>query len=206
MSAQLAQRSTFMLYGAMALAVAAGLSALPPLDPLEVLREQGGPWGLLTALLHLGLAGLGTLACRRAFVRQGVALLQGRHMGGFCAVAVLAAWAWWLGSWLFIEVADGRALLWLEMLPLWLWPAGLLHPGPGSERARHRASKPAVAHFGGTALHPLAYGFEDDRMLEQVHMAGPRHRQSFTAGPQRGLGREHDAVAGAEDAQHLGRL
>jgi hypothetical protein len=32
-----------MLYGAMALAVAAGLSALPPLDPLEVLREQAAP-------------------------------------------------------------------------------------------------------------------------------------------------------------------
>ncbi|WP_148289633.1 hypothetical protein [Ideonella sp. B508-1] len=205
MSAQLAQRSTFMLYAAMALAVAAGLSALPPLDPLEVLREQGGAWGLLAALLHLGLAGLGLLACRRAFMRQGLTLLQGRRVCGVCAAAVLGAWAWWLGSWQFTEVADGRALLWLEMLPLWLWPAGLLHPGPAHERpGRHSA--PAIRPFGRHPLQTLAYGFEDDALLEQVHMAGPRYRQSFTAGPQRALGREHDAVAGAEDAQHPGRL
>ena len=73
MSAQLALRSTFMLYAAMALAVAAGLSALPPLDPLEVLREQGGAWGLLTALLHLGLAGLG-------FVQAPVGTLLGHEL------------------------------------------------------------------------------------------------------------------------------
>jgi hypothetical protein len=133
-----------MLYGAMALAVAAGLSALPPLDPLEVLREQAGPWGLLTALLHLCVAGLCTLACRRAFVRQGFAL-QGRRMRWLCAAAVLGAWLWWLGSWQFTEVADGRALLWLEMLPLWLWPAGLLSPGPVRESGLRRSVPAAPA-------------------------------------------------------------
>jgi hypothetical protein len=114
------------------------------------------------------------------------------------------AWLWWLGSWQFTEVADGRALLWLEMLPLWLWPAGLLSPGPVREPvcgAQCRRS-PASAR----APCPLAYGLEDGRVLEQVHMAGPRYRQSFTAGPHGALGREHDAVAGAEDAQHRGRF
>jgi hypothetical protein len=194
-----------MLYGAMALAVAAGLSALPPLDPLEVLREQAGPWGLLTALLHLCVAGLCTLACRRAFVRQGFAQLQGRRMRWLCAAAVLGAWLWWLGSWQFTEVADGRALLWLEMLPLWLWPAGLLSPGPVRESGLRR-SVPAAPRFGPSALQPLAYGLEDSRVLEQIHMAGPRYRQSFTAGPHGALGRERDAVAGAEDAEHRGRF
>ena len=205
MSAHLAQRSTLMLYGAMALAVAAGLSALPPLDPLEVLREQAGPWGLLTALVHLCLAGLGALACRRAFVRQGFDLMQGLRARGVCATLVLGAWAWWLGSWQFTEVADGRALLWLEMLPLWLWPAGLLSLGPNRASPR-RTSVPVAARFGGAALNPLAYGLEDSRLLEQIDMAGARYRQSFTTGPQRALGREHDAVAGAEDAQHGGRI
>lgn len=200
MSAHLAQRSTLMLYGAMALAVAAGLSVLPPLDPLEVLREQAGPWGLLTALLHLCVAGLCTLACRRAFVRQGFALLQGYRMRWLCAAAVLGAWLWWLASWQFTEVADGRALLWLEMLPLWLWPAGLLSPGPVRESGQRR-SGPAVGRFGGGPLQPLAYGLEDSRVLEQVHMAGTRYRQSFTTGPHGPLRREHDAVAGAEDTQ-----
>lgn len=204
MSAQIARRSTLMLYLAMALAVGCGLSVLPPLDPLAPLRER--PWAssLLPAALHLALASLGAHICRCTILRQGDAKEYGRGLQWLCAGAVAAAWLWWLGTWRYDEQADARALLWLEMLPLWLWPAGLRGQSAMSV-LRHANSTRAKPAFLSTGLQALQYGVEDSGLLEQVDMTGPRHRQDFAAGPDRAPRGEHNAVARAEDTQHGGR-
>lgn len=199
MSTPIARRSTVMLYLAMSLAVGCGLSMLPPLDPLEALRQPPEPLGGLAALLHLGLSSLGVEACRRALLRQGGALATGRRLAWLGLGAVAAAWLWWLGTWQLTPTADARALLWLEMLPLWLWPAGLLDlratPRPQDASDAATFNRPAL-------LQALPYGFEHSGLFEQIDVTGLRHRQSFTTGPHRQPGREHDAVTGAVEAQH----
>ncbi len=195
----IARRSTVMLYLAMTLAVGCGLGMLPPLDPLEALRQPPDPLGGVAALLHLGLASLGMAACRRALQRQGSRWAARRWLvwGGHGVVAV--AWLWWLGSWQLTPTADARALLWLEMLPLWLWPAGLLD----LRMANRPEDASGVAALGrAPLLQALPYGFEHSGLFEQIDVAGLRHRQSFTTGPHRQPGREHDAVTGAVEAQH----
>lgn len=174
------RRSSALLFAALALAMACGLGSLPPVDPLRSLRELAGAPALLAAALHLGLAALGAEASRRALARQGVALCEGEAARWGVAVTSVMAWLWWVGQWQLGEVADARALLWLEMLPLWLWPAGLLQ-APSAQAAAHR-----VEHFGAA---------------EQIDMPGARHLEPVRPRPRLGRLGEHDVVAAAEHRQ-----
>jgi hypothetical protein len=106
MTPELARRCELFLFCAMAAAVGAGLWVVPAFDIFGALQRLQAPFGLIAAVSHVLLAWLS-------------------------GELVLGAMAVWMSSLWHPHGADARALLWLQTLPLWLWPAGLMGPRQG---------------------------------------------------------------------------
>lgn len=134
------------MYAAIHVALACGMLSLGPVDPWGLLRPTHDGWFWTTLLL----------SCHAAWALASIELvLRGlaRRIDSRCTqplvrllavLAVLLATAAWLLSAALSGAAesDARALLWLQLLPLGLWPAGLIGRQIG---ARRPGTEPAAA-------------------------------------------------------------
>lgn len=194
MSQEAQRRADLFLFAALNLALVAGLSVLPPFDLLAPLARWAAPMGLLIGLVHGLLAWLGgdlALRCLALRVHPFWAGTAGRY-----GLRLLLAAA--LGWWLLSQVgpgghADARALLWLQALPLLLWPAGLLGRA-GSVRAQRLVDGPRIEPESAQHFH------HDTGMMNQVDMGRGGHMADLRPRQQRRVRREHDVVARAEAA------
>jgi len=184
-------RCSLVLFLALSLGVGCGLIALPAFDPLLALNP-GQPWSRALAFAAHGLlAWAGTEMIRRQLPAQKSPVWSDAAGRWVQALAVVAAFAWWTTSLWSVSAPDARALVWLESLPLWLFPAGLLR-FPSVDRR-----KPQAGVGGVKALQHLRH---DTLLIQQIDMGGGGHMAFFGVGQHRMAGREHDVVAVAEKA------
>lgn len=127
MTPDISRRCGLSLFFAMAIAVAAGLWALPAFDPLTSLHRLEAlgntPW--LAGATHAVLgACAGAMSWRQLARRVDRAWDERPAWLALGLVWFLGLGAWMLGT-LEDRGGDARGLLWLEMLPLWLAAAGL---------------------------------------------------------------------------------
>jgi len=181
----------------MALAVGGGLMALPVVDPLEALGHHGLLATLLAGVLHGLLAWLGgSLALRRLACRTHPSW-AGRRARWALGLLLGAGLGWWLltgqAAPLHRAGADARPLMWLQLLPLLLWPAGLLTLQSGDRGHGGRGGK--------RSAHPTQDLRQGPGVVNQVNV--PRGGQVVDLGARqaRAGGRKHDVVAMAKTAQ-----
>lgn len=206
MTPDIARRCAVSLYAAMAVAVGCGLLVVPPFDWLGLVQRLPAPAGLLAGAVHAGLAWWAASLCLRTLAdpsaAHGRAAPLGRASRLMLMLTVALAWGLWLVHLQWSDGGDARALLWLQLSPLWLWPAGLrsarLPTGvrrpvaaPGSlESGTPKPRADATEHLG-----------DDLRPVDHVDMGRPGHAKALGTRQHRRGGREHDVVAVAEAAQ-----
>lgn len=134
MTPDLHRRLGLALFLAMSLATAAGLSLLPAFDPVAGLRPLLGA-GAGVLLVAAAAAG-SQFTLRRLGVQPWLRPLAWATLG-------LATGVWLFGGSELSAAADGRALLWLVLTPLWLTAAGL--GGSGKAQAGV-VSRPSARH------------------------------------------------------------
>ncbi|OYT86983.1 MAG: hypothetical protein CFE46_12175 [Burkholderiales bacterium PBB6] len=128
MTPELARRCELFLFCAMAAAVGAGLWVVPAFDIFGALQRLQAPFGLIAAVSHVLLAWLSGELVLARLARRHHSAWQRRAVRAGLVVLVMGAMAVWMSSLWHPHGADARALLWLQSLPLWLWPAGLMGP------------------------------------------------------------------------------
>jgi len=184
-------RCSLVLFLALSLGVGCGLIALPAFDPVLALNP-GQPWSLALAFAAHGLlAWASTEMIRRQLPSRTTPVWSDAAGRWAQALALAAAFAWWTARLWSVSAPDARALVWLESLPLWLFPAGLLRFPSVSGR------RPQIDVGGLKALQHLRH---DGRLIHQIDMGGGGHMAFFGVGQHRIAGREHDIVAVAEEA------
>jgi len=182
----MSRRCGLVLFLALSIAAAAGLLALPALDPVAAFRPGLGPW-LPGAALAIAAAAGGRYASRQ--------LAHRIHPAGAAQPTRALLWlAWGIGSAIWLQgqldtaMGDGRLLLWLALTPLWLAAAGLWG-GNGRSPTGRRAAE-------GLPQQALDRG-----VMNQVDVRGGA--DVARPGPgQQGIGRrEDDVVAMPPDAE-----
>jgi hypothetical protein len=192
MTPEIARRSASLLFVALALAAGFGLMSLPAFDWLGPISRLPGVLGWMGFGLHTGLAWL----CTSLVLRQ---LAQHVHPDWeatptrWMVVALIGlALIWWLQSALRTGSADGRGLLWLETLALWLWPAGLLSAAPHPARANR-------GRLDG--MEPAEYRWHDTGSMKEVEVGSGGHMALGRPRQHRAPGRKHNVVRLAEDTE-----
>jgi hypothetical protein len=193
MTPELTRRCASFLFLALALATAFGLMSLPAFDWLEPITRLSGELAWLTFSLHATLTWLCISLVTRQLARHVHPAWQSSAARGAALVLLGLALGWWLLTHYRLDNADGRGLLWLQTLVLLLWPAGLLSG----------TARPARSNRGGDIddAELSQYCWHDTGAMKEVevgrggHMASPRARQH------RALGRKHDVIRVAEDAE-----
>jgi hypothetical protein len=185
MTQDVQRRSEFVLFVALSLGLGAGLWVLPAFDPLDALSRWPAPAALIAGLLHGVLAWMGGELALACLVRRQLAGRQPAALRWAWRVLVAGALAWWAASPWWQAVHDARALLWLQLMPLLLWPSGLL--GWRDLRSAARAE-------------PMQQVRHDQRVQDQVHVR--RGGQMPVAGVRQAsrAGRKDDVVAMAVEA------
>jgi hypothetical protein len=191
MPVNLARRCALVLFLALSLGVGCGLIAAPAFDPLAWLPQGGWARGSLPFLLHGLLAWGSTVLVRRQLSARVDASWSAPAARWALNLGVVAALAWWAASAWSSSVPDARALLWLELLPVWLAASGVLRD-PLAERRR----LPADVGSGETTQHFR----HDTRLMNQIDVGSGGHMTVLGASQQRMARREHDVVAVAEKA------
>lgn len=190
MTLAIARRTDAALFAALALALGFGLLAAPAFDPLEILSQHRVLFWL-AGCLHAALGWWGGELALASLGRRFHPAWNGTATRWALGVALLVALAWW---WMSLQapsshLADGRPLLWLELQPLMLWPAGLL------------ARRSVIDEPVFTTLEQGQHHCHDTRMMNQVdvrrggHMADPRIGKA-------GAGRRKDDVVTVTEAAH----
>lgn len=131
MPAHMHQRSQWILFAALASASAGGFMLLPSGNPWRVWPGGAGDLAtdrLFIPALQLLLTVWGIDVCRAVLARRGMLVLQHRTIRWFLVLVGVAVWYGSMSSGLESPPGsrDTRALLWLQTLPLWLWPSGLV--------------------------------------------------------------------------------
>lgn len=189
MTPDMSRRYALALYLALSAAVGVGLLSMPAFDPMYPLRPWLGAWSAGALLAMAALAG-GLLSLRQ--------LGRSIHPAWSTPVTRAILWLTWaiaLAIWsmglLHAQAADGRALLWLTLSPLWLAASGLWGRAlPGSGVAPQRLPIERFPQRG-----------EGLGMVEQVDVRRPLDVQRPGAGQERVRGREDDVVAMAVNAE-----
>lgn len=187
MTPDMSRRCGLALFLALSIAAAAGLIALPALDPVAAWQPWLGLWLPGAALSVAAAAGgrytLHQLA-RRVHPTWGASPLRALLWLGWG----VGSSAWLLGQ-LHATAGDGRLLLWLALTPLWLAAAGLWGGGAGRSPARRGATKglPEQSLDGG--------------VMNQVDVRRGADVARPSPGQQGVRSREDDIVAMAPDAE-----
>lgn len=189
MTPDMSRRYGLALFLALSTAVGVGLLSMPAFDPMFPLRQWLGPW-FSGALLAISALVAGHLTLRQLGRRIHPAWASQPSRALLCLAWGLALSVWVLGL-LHAQVADGRALLWLVLAPLWLAASGLwgrATPGSGAvTRSRPTERLPQRGdHFG---------------MVQQIDVRSARDVQLPGPGKHGVRGREDDVVAMAVDAE-----
>ena len=202
MSPELSLRSRRVLVVALAMAAAFGLSLMSPFDHGEWLRHSplAGPW--LAALAHGGAGWWGLMLAVQAWAPSG---LRGTPASGavsaVAAMGVGVALLMWVLSLLLSGAADARALLWLQILPLWSHLARLaLSPRPpfDGRRAAMGGQGPEVALTQGPEQ-----AIKHRRVVQQGQVGHTGHTQMLRPGPRVAQRGKHDGVAVAVGTDDL---
>ena len=189
MTPDMSRRYGLALFLALSIAVAVGLLSVPAFDPMVLLRPWLGTW-FGGALLAAGALVGGHITLRQLGRR-----IHPAWSGQASRALLWTGWALALSTWLLgllsAQVADGRGLLWLALVPLWLVASGLWsRPARGS---RH-VSRPRPTER-------LPQRGESLGMVQQVDVRRAGDVQLPSPGKQSVRGREDDVVAMAVDAE-----
>lgn len=186
MTQDVQHRSEFVLFFAMSLGLGAGLWVLPAFDLLDPLTHWFAPAALLAGLLHGLMAWLGGELVLACVARRQSPARRLRALRWSVRSLLATGLAWWaLSPWWSGGQHDARALLWQQLLPLLLWPAGLL----------------CWADLrSGTRGQPVQQRRQGLGVVHQSHMG--RGRQVVMPGIRQagGAGRKNDLVTVAVEA------
>jgi hypothetical protein len=193
MTPEVTRRCASFLFLALALATGFGLLSMPAFDWLSPITRLSGALGWLPLVLHAGLTWLCTTLVMRQLALHVHPAWYTRHTRWLALAVVGAALAWWLQSAYRLGSADGRALLWLQTLVLWLWPAGLLSAPLVPSRSRRNGDANGVEQ--------AQYRWHDTGSMKEVEVGSAGHMALRRPRQQRSVGRKDDVVSAAEDTE-----
>ena len=194
MTPEITRRCASLLFLALALATGFGLMSLPAFDWLGPVARLPGALGGLAFVLHAGLAWVCTRLVLRQLAWHVYPDWQIRGTRWLALVLVGAALGWWLQSAWRTGSADGRGLLWLEALVLWLWPAGLLPAAPSTASASR-------SDRGSDAAEPAQYRWHDTGTMKEVEVGSGGHMALSRPRQDRAMSRKNDVVRLAENTE-----
>ena len=195
MPPDLARRCALILFASMAIAIGCGLFAVPAFDPLAVMQQLPAPLGVLALVAHGVVAWLSTemtrvYLARRVDQRFDAPMARRLQWG-----LIVAALGWWVYTGQLLRAGDARALMWLELLPLWLGPAGLVRRRSGQGWAGMHTTVLGTQEFAQHFHH-------DTRSMDQVDMGSGGHMTLLgTRQPSRARRKHHVVAPGAVAAE-----